>query len=54
VFQPKQAGAPLSEDAEIEGSTKYAVMYGQLGNSIRRNFAKLESELNQLLAGLQR
>jgi len=53
VFQPKQAGAPLSEDAVIEGSTKYAVLYGQLSDTVRKNLGKLESELNQLLAGLQ-
>jgi ABC-type transporter Mla subunit MlaD len=53
VFQPKQAGAPLSKDAVIEGSTAYAVWLGQFGDALRKNLGRLESELNQLLAGLQ-
>jgi hypothetical protein len=45
----KDDGAPLQKNAIVAGTTKYAVLFDQIGGGLRDNLKRFESELNDLI-----
>ena len=48
-----RGGNPIAEDAVVDGSTKYAVLYEQFAYLLGQNITVLESGINEFLKALQ-
>lgn len=53
VVQLKPGGQPISQDAVVEGQTRYAVLYEQFARELGQNIAALESGIEAFLNELQ-
>jgi ABC-type transporter Mla subunit MlaD len=53
IIQIEDGGNTLKQNAVVEGQSKYAAIYGQIANKLRKNVHALESELNEFFRELQ-
>ena len=53
VVQLEPGGDPISEDAVVDGHSKYTVLYEQFARQLGKNIAVLESGINAFLEALQ-
>jgi predicted transcriptional regulator len=53
IIQIEDDGNIIEKDAIVEGQSRYAAIYGQNANKLRKNFRVMESEINEFFKGLQ-
>jgi hypothetical protein len=54
MVRVNNGGAPIEEDSIIEGTTKYAVLYGQFSAKLLDNLERFELELNRFVESFRR
>jgi hypothetical protein len=53
IIQIQDDGNTIRKNATVEGQTKYAAIYGQIANKIRKNVRVMEFEINEFFKRIQ-